>query len=92
MDDNIEKKISDFQNMLESDDPIILQKLQIEIQLETLRLMAYGLQGANDKLGAMEDRINSMDWKLWEIAKVANPKLDSDGDNIPDSEDGSTTK
>jgi uncharacterized protein (DUF2164 family) len=72
---DIENTVKSYRNALDSEDPVILQRLQIEVQLEMFRVMAYGLQGINDKLAQMQTKIDSIDWKLWETVKVLNPAL-----------------
>ena len=73
--EDLEKKVSDFKQMLDFEDPVLLQKAQFEMQLEMMRLMLYTLQDVSDKLSVISERIDSMDWKLWEIAKKVAPEL-----------------
>lgn len=72
---DIENTIKKYQDALEYEDPVMLARLQIEVQLEILRLTAYGLQSINDHLAQLHTKIDSMDWKLWETVKVMNPAL-----------------
>lgn len=73
---DIEKKLLEFSHLIESEDPIILQRLQIEIQMEALRQTALMAQMVDSRLFAMTELLKTMDWKLWESVKVLNPLLD----------------
>lgn len=75
---DIEQVVRSFQDMLESDDPILLQKLGIEIQLEDMRRAAYDRQQTAAKMSRMVEILETMDWKLWETLKTTNPKFDGD--------------
>jgi hypothetical protein len=73
---DIEKVVQEFTGMLDSEDPVILQKLLIEVQIEAMRRDAYAMQDLNNKLGHMVETLDRMDWKLWELLKAANPEID----------------
>lgn len=77
MNDDIEKKIGEFYHLLESEDPITLQRLQIEVQIEQLRQTAVMNQMLNQRLSGMTKLLETMDWKLWETVKVLKPEIDS---------------
>lgn len=77
---DIEKKLLEFSHLIESEDPIILQRLQIEIQMESLRQTALMAHMIDSRLDTMTELLKTMDWKLWESAKVLNPRLDGNTD------------
>lgn len=77
---DIEKVVREFTSMLDSDDPIILQKLQIEVQIEAMRRDAYAMQDLNNKLGQLVDAFERTDWKLWELLKHFKPEVAKDKD------------
>ena len=72
---DIEKVVAEFSEMLDSEDPVILQKLLIEVQIEAMRRNAYAMQDMNNKLGQLVETVDRMDWKLWELLKAANPEI-----------------
>jgi hypothetical protein len=73
---DIEKTLREFSHLIESEDPIILQRLQIEVQMETLRQTANVAAMIETRLYAMTELLKTMDWKLWESVKILNPLLD----------------
>ena len=75
---DIEKVIQDFTDILNSDDPVILQKLLIEVQIEAMRRNAYAMQDLNNKLEQLVVACERTDWKLWELLKHFKPEFAKD--------------
>jgi succinate dehydrogenase flavin-adding protein (antitoxin of CptAB toxin-antitoxin module) len=72
---DIAKKLREFSHLIDSEDPIILQRLQIEIQMEALKQTALMAQMLDTRLDVLTELMKTMDWKLWETVKVVNPLL-----------------
>jgi hypothetical protein len=75
MQQDIEKTIATFKSSLAFNDPDLLAKVQIEVQIEMMRRVVSAIEELGSKLDRIEERVLAIDWKLWEITKATIPEL-----------------